>query len=382
MTSLRPAWTEIDLGAIGANTRALAKFAAPAQLLAVVKADGYGHGAVPVARAALDAGATCLGVALVEEGVELRDAGIESRILLLSEAAPGAAETVVAQRLTPVVYTSNGVEALAKAVADAGAESLPVHLKIDTGMHRVGCSPDDVAALVEGIDARPELVLDGVCTHFAAADDPDPAATNAQLARFERCLAGLPRRPDIVHAANSAGLLAHPAARFDLVRVGIALYGIPPTPALNDVVTVRPALSLKARVSHVKRLPAGAAVSYGMHYTLPREATIATVPVGYADGVPRNLGLTGGEVLIGGRRHPIAGAVTMDQLMVDLGDAPVEVGDEVVLLGRQGSLDDRVEVITAHDWSQRLGVIPYEVVTGIGPRVPRLYPARTRLDRA
>jgi alanine racemase len=372
MTPLRPAWGEVDLGAVRANVRALVDLAEPAALLAVVKADAYGHGAVPVARAALEAGASWLGVALVEEGAGLRAAGIDAPIMMLSEPAPGAAAEAVAHRLTPLVYTANGIEALAKAVADAGgSEPFPVHLKIDTGMHRVGCPPEQALTLVDVIAARTELVLAGVCTHFAVADEPDSEFTDEQVAAFDAVLAELDARgarPAVVHAANSAGLLAHPRTRYDLVRCGIALYGVPPAPALAGRVALQPVLSLKARVSHVQRLAAGESISYGRRYRLARAAQVATVPVGYADGVPRNLGLAGGEVLVGGHRRPIAGAVTMDQLMVDLGDAPVEVGDEVVLLGAQG--DERIE---AQEWAERLGTIAYEVVTGIGPRVPRHY---------
>jgi alanine racemase len=369
----RPTWGEVDLDAVRANARQLAALAAPAALLAVVKADGYGHGAVPVAQAALDAGATWLGVALVEEGAALRDAGLDAPVLVLSEPPPEAASAVVAAGLTPVVYTEQGIEALAKAVADAPRdEPLPVHLKVDTGMHRVGCEPARARSLLDAVAARPELDLEGVCTHCAVADEPDRADTGAQLDEFQRLLAsldgGAARRPRVVHAANSAALLAFPESRFDLVRVGIALYGVAPGPAVADRVALRPALSLRARVTYVKELPAGAGVSYGLRYVMPAAGRVATVPVGYADGVPRNLGLTGGEVLIGGRRHPIAGAVTMDQLMVDVGDAAVDVGDEVVLLGAQGG-----EAITAEEWADRLGTIAYEIVTGIGPRVPRRY---------
>lgn len=368
----RPAWGQVDLNAVRANARALVAAAAPAQLLAVVKADAYGHGAVPVARAALDAGATWLGVALVEEGVALREAGIDAPVLVLSEPAPDAADAVVAAHLTPVVYTELGIEALAKAVAAARPDTpLPVHLKVDTGMHRVGCAPEQVAALVEAVSTRPELTLEGLCTHFAVADEPDRSETNAQLGQFRALVEDLDRRglrPPIVHAANSAALLAFPDTRFDLVRVGIALYGVPPSTELADRVELTPVLSLRARVTHVKELPTGARVSYGLRYTLPRPGRVVTVPVGYADGVPRNLGTRGGEVLIGGHRYPIAGAVTMDQLMVDVGDAPVEVGDEVVLLGTQGA-----ETVTATEWAEHLGTIAYEIVSGIGPRVPRRY---------
>jgi alanine racemase len=371
LSGLRPVWGEVDLAAVRANTRVLADLASPAALLAVVKADAYGHGAVPVARAALDAGATWLGVALVEEGATLRAAGIDAPILVLSEPAPAAADAVVAHGLTPVVYTPAGIEALAKAVVDAGSDPLPVHLKVDTGMHRAGCTVDDAPSLVEAIAARPELVLEGICTHFAVADEPGHAYTLEQVARFDAVLDDLDARgvrPGLVHAANSAGLLGEPSHSYDLVRVGIALYGVPPADELEHRVALQPVLSLHARVAHVKTLPAGSRVSYGLRYELEREGTIATVPVGYADGVPRNLGLHGGEVLVRGRRFPIAGTVTMDQLMVDVGDTPVEVGDDVVLLGRQGD-----EEITAGEWARRLGTIAYEIVTGIGPRVPRRY---------
>jgi len=368
----RPVRAEIDLDAIRANVRTLAGVAAPAALMAVVKADGYGHGAVPVARAALDAGAQWLGVALVEEGAELRAAGIDAPVLLLSEPPPPAAPAVVALGLTSVAYTRPGIDALAKAVADSGADPLPVHLKVDTGMHRVGCDLADAGALAETIAARDELRLEGILTHFAVADEPDDPYTAEQLDRFEGLLADLRRagvQYDMVHAANSAALLEFAdRARFDLVRCGIAVYGVPPAPNLAGRVELRPAMALKARISHVKRLPAGARLSYGLRYTMPADGTVATVPVGYADGVPRALSATGGEVLVGGRRHPIAGTVTMDQLMVDVGDMPVEVGDEVVLIGRDGDAE-----ITADEWAGRVGTIVYEIVCGIGRRVPRSY---------
>jgi alanine racemase len=368
----RSVWSEVDLDAIRANVEALRVVAAPAALLAVVKANGYGHGAVPVARAALDAGASWLGVARVEEGEQLREAGIGVPIMLLSEPAPRVAARVVAAGLTPVVYTEAGIDALAKAVADSGRDApLDVHLKVDTGMHRVGCEPDDALALAHAITARDELTFAGVCTHLAVADEPDNPYTGEQLARFDAVLDALDAagiRPPLAHAANSAGLL-FAGARYDLVRVGIACYGLPPAPAVPDRgVALRPALSLRARVTFVKTLPEGARVSYGLRSEVGATGRVATVPAGYADGVPRNLGLVGGEVLIGGRRRPIIGMVTMDQLLVDLGDVAAEPDDDVVLIGRQG--DDE---ITATEWGERLGTISYEVVTGIGARVPRTY---------
>lgn len=371
----RRVWGEVDLGALGRNVARLCDLAAPAQLLAVVKANGYGHGAYESARAAVAAGARWLGVATVWEGVELSQQHPRPGrpILVLSEPTNAvAAAAVVTRGLTPVVYTLPGIEMLAKAVVDVGArDPLPVHLKVDTGMHRVGCSPDEAVALAETIAARDELALEGLCTHFAVADEPDNPYTHTQIARFDDIVAACNARglrPRLVHASNSAGLIAFPDARYDLVRVGIALYGVPPAPALADRVPLDPVLTIKARVSHVKWLDAGERVSYGLRYELPDRARVATVPVGYADGVPRNLGLRGGEVLIGGRRHRIAGTVTMDQLLVDVGDTEVAVGDEVVLIGCQGD-----EEVSAGDWAERLDTIGYEIVCGIGSRVPRRF---------
>jgi len=298
----RAVWSEVDLEAIRENIRALRALVAPAEVLAVVKANGYGHGAAPVARAALDAGAAWLGVARVEEGVQLRGHGIDAPILLLSEAPVSAAEAVVTHSITPVVYTVPGLEALAKAVAAyGGRHRLSVHLKVDTGMHRVGCDPDDALDLVARIDASAELELAGVCTHLAVADDPADPYTAAQLAQFAGVLDALRARGDecgLVHAANSAAALASPDARFDLVRIGIAAYGVPPAPTFDDVIALRPALSLHARVMMVRELAAGERLSYGLRYELPHASRIATVSAGYADGVPRNLGLAGGHVII------------------------------------------------------------------------------------
>ena len=373
----RPAWAEVDLNAIRHNVGLLARYVSPAGVMAVVKADGYGHGSVAAAYAALEAGATWLGVALVEEGVELRDAGIDAPILLLSQPPAEAARAVVDAGLTPVVHSLKFVDALAKAAADAGAEVQPVHLKVDTGMHRIGCSPSEALDLAPAIKKHRELHLQGLLTHFAVADEPDNPFTARQVAVFEAVrkeLARLGIRPPLVHAANSAGVLTAPDARYDLVRCGIAVYGIPPAAELDGRLPLKPALSLKARVSYVRDLVAGERLSYGLHYELDVPSTVVTVPVGYADGVPRRLGQVGGEVLIGGRRKPIAGTVTMDQLLVDLGpsDGPdaaaVEIGTEVVLLGRQGD-----EVISASEWAAKLGTIPYEVCCGIGERVPRRY---------
>ena len=377
--TLRPVWAEVDLGAVRHNVRALAALAAPARLCAVVKAGGYGHGAVEVARAALDGGASWLAVALVEEGAELRDAGIDAPVLLLSEPPPAAMADVVGLRLTPTVYTAEGVAAAAIAAGGTGAP-LAVHVKVDTGMHRVGAARADAVKLALTVEERPELTLEGLWTHFAVADDPDDAFTALQDERFVAVLdelAGLGVRPTLAHACNSAGLLAHPEARHDLVRCGLAVYGVAPSPALEaraERADLRPALSLKARVSLVKEVDAGEGVSYGLRFRAERPTMVATVPIGYADGVPWRLTGAGAEVLVGGRRRPIAGAVTMDQLMIDCGPGggggpTVAMGDEVVLIGSQGD-----ETVGAWEWARRLGTIAYEVMSGIGGRVPRVYP--------
>jgi alanine racemase len=364
-------WAEVDLDAVQANVHAFAAEVAPASVCAVVKADGYGHGAVPVARAAVAAGASSLAVALVEEGVNLREAGIDAPILVLSEPVPDAADTVLTNRLTPVVYTAGGIDALAKSVAAHGGPPLGVHLKIDTGMHRVGCDPSLAVELASHVVERPEMHLAGVCTHFAVADEPGNAFTEQQRQRFEAVLAALRSlgiEPGIVHACNSAGALTSPDARYDMVRIGIGVYGIAPAPELDGRVALTPALSVHARVSHVQDLQAGERLSYGLRYETARPTRVVTIPIGYADGVPRELSHRGGEVLLRGRRYPIAGTVTMDQLMVDVGESEAEVGDIVVLIGQQGD-----ECITAQEWAARMDTIAYTVVCGIGPRVPRTY---------
>jgi alanine racemase len=373
---LRPAWAEIDLGAIRHNAGVLAEVAAPAALCAVVKAGGYGHGSVEVARAALDGGATWLAVALVEEGLELRAAGLSAPVLLLSQPAPVAMPDVVAAALTPTVYTPAGLDALADAVV-AAAATVPfsVHVKIDTGMHRVGADPAGAVALALAVENNPRLCLEGFWTHLAVSDEIDDPYTAAQAARFDAAVAALAGAgicPPLLHAANSAGAMWHPGCRYDLVRCGIALYGLAPAADGLDrppVPELRPAFSLKARVSHVRELGAGERLSYGLRYQLQQESVIATVPLGYADGVTRALSGAGGEVLVGGRRRPIAGTVTMDQILVDCGPgSAVAVGDEVVLLGRQGA-----ESITAWEWALRTGTIAYEVICGVSGRVPRTH---------
>lgn len=366
MTRYRPTVVEVDLAAIRHNVRLLKP--PRAELLAVVKADGYGHGDAEVARAALEAGASRIGVALVEEGLGLRDRGIRAPILVLSEFPRGSEKEALAAGLTPPVYTDEGLRGLAEAVAAVGGP-VGVHLKVDTGMHRVGLWPPETAPGFARRVVEAGLVLEGLWTHFAAAEE-DAEGTMRQLrrlldARDALAAAGIPVA--CVHAANSAGTILYPASHLDLVRPGAAVYGLDPGGGIGPRFGLRPALTWRSSVTMVKRLPAGERLSYGWRYALERASTVATIPVGYEDGYQRALG-NRAEVLIRGRRHRVAGTVTMDQILVDCGDDEVEVGDEVVLIGAQG--DERV---TAEELGAHVGTIGYEVVTTISERVPREY---------
>jgi alanine racemase len=366
MSSLRPTWVEVDLDAIAHNVRAFD--ALGSQVMAVVKADGYGHGDVAVARAALDAGATWVGVALVEEGLALRDAGIDAPILVLSECPPGSEVAAIAASLTPTLCSDGGLERMA-AVARTTSSPIGVHVKVDTGMHRIGVwPPGEVVGFVDRT-VRSGLALEGLWTHLASAES-DQVTTVRQLALFSDVLEQVRQAghaPRVVHAANSAGALAFEQARFDLMRIGIGLYGIGPLDGMGESVGLRPALTWRSSVSFVKRLQAGRRVSYGQRYELVRDAWVATVPVGYADGYPRVLS-SRADVVIDGRRCRVAGSVTMDQLLVDCGDHRPSTGDDVVLLGVQGP-----ESVTAWELAARSDTIAYEIVARIGPRVPRRY---------
>jgi alanine racemase len=372
----RPAWAEVDLAALRGNAASIAALVAPARLCAVVKADGYGHGARTVARSLLDGGASVLGVALVDEGIELREDGVVAPILLLAEAQPTALRDALAARLNLTVGSLRAARELVAAAAVAG-EVPPVHVKLDTGMHRQGVVPTELSATL-AVLADGGVRVGALWTHFPVADhdaDEARAFTLGQLATFHAAVDAVAPRLDpgvARHAANTAGALWVPSARLDLVRVGLGVYGYLPHPAMASVLTdagvapVRPVLSVKARVVAVRDLPAGARPSYGRRRALGAAARVATVPVGYADGYPRALLDGGAEVLIRGRRRPLAGVVTMDQLLVEC-DEEVEVGDEVVLLGRQGD-----EVVDADEWALALGTISWEVLCGIKQRIPKL----------
>lgn len=365
---------EIDLDAIVHNVAVLDGLAGAAAVCAVVKADGYGHGAVPVARAALAGGATWLGVAHVQEARTLRAAGIDAPVLVLSECGTDTAtlDAALAAGLHLVAYRPAFLDAVSARAAAVGVPTVPVHLKVDTGMRRVGCEPHEAVGLARRIVADPHLRLAGTMTHLAVADEPGNPGTGVQLGRFEAVLRELAEAgidPGVRHAANSAGTILHPRSHLDLVRPGIAVYGIPPAPVLTNVAPLRAAMRWRSTVRFVKPVGAGEGVSYGHRHVFEEPTVVATVPVGYADGLRRRLALVGGAVLIRGRRCPIVGVVTMDQVVVDVGPTgDVEVGDEVVVLGAQ---DD--DEITATEQALLLDTIGYEITCGIDARVRRHY---------
>ncbi len=367
--SQRWSGVDIDTDAIAQNVRSLISLCSPSDVWAVVKANGYGHGAVVTSRAALAGGAAGLAVALVHEAVELRAAGIDSRILVLSDQPDEQYEALLAAKAEIMVYRDESVAALAATAARLGTVAR-VHLKVDTGMRRVGADPSVVVALSNRIADTPNIELVGLATHFATADVPGHVAIAEQIAQFVSVRALLGAEIE-VHMANSAAAITLPECRETFVRAGIAMYGIDPSAHVRlDRSKFAPALKWWSKVSFLKEVAAGVHVSYGWRYATSSVTRLATVPVGYADGVPRRWSEVGGEVLIGGRRRPVVGVVTMDQLIVDLGPAHetdiVEVGDEVVLIGTQGA-----EQISVEDWADRLGTIGYEVVCQIGERVPR-----------
>ena len=370
---IRPTRAEIDLGALTRNLETLHTAAPGIDVLAVVKADAYGHGAVPVSRGLEAAGVRFLGVALVEEGLALRQAGVTSDILVLGGAYDGGWEAIIEHRMIPVVFRPEHLAKLDAAAAARGTTAR-AHLKVDTGMGRLGVLPPDVPAFLETARACRRVVLEGLCSHFANADLADAVLTAQQISRFRTALgqmraAGL--EPRWRHLSNSAGLLALPEARdgveMNLARPGLALYGLQPAPWLRPPRMLEPVLSWKTGVVHLKSVPTGTPISYGSTWTAPRPSRIATLPVGYADGWSRLLS-NRGAVLVRGRKAPIVGRVCMDLCMVDVTDIPgVEVGDEVVLIGRQGT-----EVQHAHQLAALESTIAYDVLCAIGARVPRV----------
>jgi alanine racemase len=367
----------VSRGAIRHNVSTMQALISPSALCGVVKANGYGHGAVLAASTIADAGVAGLAVAIVDEGVELREAGLTDPVLLLAETSPDTVRDALESRLTLTIGSIEGARAAAREAAAIGGRHA-VHVKVDTGMHRMGASLSELGDILEALLQSPAIHVEGLYTHFPVAEGlaaADREYSRHQLSLLDAALEVARARgiePSVVHAANSAAAITLPESRRTMARVGLALYGhVPAAPLGADLAAagraLRPAMSLHARVTAVRRLEAGERPSYGRIRALPAPATVATVPFGYADGYPRRLFEAGAEVLINGRRHALAGAVTMDQLVIDCDDAAVSVGDAVVLLGSQGD-----EEITAEEWASWSGTITWEILCGIGARVPRV----------
>lgn len=373
MRAERPTWVEIDLSAIGNNTRRLKSLVGPrVRLLATLKADAYGHGALKVARTVLHNGASMLGVATVSEAAPLRNAGISAPILVFGYVPLWQMREAVRLNLTVTLYALESARALSRAALALG-QIMKIYVKIDTGMGRLGVRAEqigEILTLLQEIVALPGIELEGIYTHFAMADTQDLTHARMQLARFQdvlRVVEAQHLRPPLVHAANSAATLRLPEAHFDMVRPGIALYGMDPSTEVRLPEGFRPALSFKTQVAQVKVIPAGECISYSCTYTTDRPTRVAVLPVGYADGF-RRAPANWGTVLIHGQEAPLLGRICMDQCMVDVSHIPqVRMGDEVVLIGRQGTA-----TLSAEQVAQRLGTINYEVVAEILARVPRV----------
>lgn len=360
-------WVEIELSAIEDNIRAMRRIC-EVPIMAVVKANGYGHGAISVARAATQGGAAWFGVARIEEALELRRGGIESPILVLGFTSPGSYIEAVTQRISMSVWTRDQIKEISIAALQAGLPA-HIHLKVDTGMSRLGVPSHEAYQLAKVIQRIEGVFFEGIFTHFARADEIDRYYTDLQEQRFQKVIdqikaTGL--EPPLVHAANSAATLVRPSSRFNLVRTGIAIYGLNPSKECKLPPGFRPSLAWKSFLTQVKVLPPGTGVSYGSEYITKSRERIGTVPVGYADGFRR---VQGNKILVHGIRVPVVGRVCMDQISVQLDSVPeAEAGDEVILVGKQGE-----SRITADDLAECWGTVNYEVVCGIGSRVPRLY---------
>jgi alanine racemase len=366
-----PTVAEIDLGALGANYRAIKSAGRGAELMAVVKADAYGHGAIEVTRALRGEGCSHFGVARVCEARELRAAGVRDRIYLLGGFLAGEAEEIVGLDVTPFVYDIALIAPVQRAVESQARANFLIHLKIDSGATRLGILPDELDQAIAELVRAPSLTVEGVCTLLVNAGDPQSPVTGVQLEVFNAAAArlraaGIDLR--VAHVANSAASILRPDAHYSLLRPGLAIYGLPPVPAVRERVELRPVMTFKTRVVQVKRVPAGVGVSYGHTFVTPRPSAIGVLAVGYADGYRRGL-QHGGEVMIRGRRAPVVGAVCMDLTMVDLTDVPgAAVGDEVILWGGAGEA-----MISVNDIARLAQTISYEMLCTVGKRVPRVY---------
>ena len=360
-------WVTVDLGVIKNNIRLILEHTG-VQVMAIVKANAYGHGAVPVAQAALEAGASWCGVARVEEALELRRAGLVCPLLLLGHTPEARYEEMIQHQISMTVWDLQQIENIS-AVALRINQEARLHLKVDTGMSRLGAKPEEIIGLFQRVAHLPNVHIEGLFTHFARADEADLTPTEAQEKIFHTLMTDLDAagfKIQLIHAANSAASLTHPKSYFNCVRIGVAMYGLHPSPECLLPTGFRPALTWKSVLSQVKTLPAGRGVSYGHEYVTAGEERIGTVPLGYADGFRR---VPGNQVLVRGRKVPVVGRVTMDQVMVQLDSLPdASVGDEVVLLGTQAG-----NSITVEEIADRWGTINYEVTSGIAHRVPRSY---------
>ena len=367
----RPLWTEIDLDALAYNVASLKRQAGPAAVAAVVKANAYGHGAIGIARATLEAGADRLAVICVDEGEQLRRGGVSAPILVMGHSSVSEARRIVELQLAPTVTSLEMGHALA-CEAEAASVRQRLHLKVDTGLNRYGLTPQEVVPLAEALRAIPSLEVEGVFTHFASADEGDKRFTLEQYTTFRGVMEKLPWVP-IRHVSNTATLLDRPEMSLEMTRPGVGMYGLYPSSYVSRSLNLRPVLSLKSRVTRLTRVAPGDSVSYGRTWRANRPSTIALVMCGYADGLPRLLS-NRGSMLVRGRRVPIVGRVCMDMCMVDVTDVPdVAQGDEVVVIGRQGEAE-----ITAEEVAELCGTISYEILCGISGRVPRLYLRRGR----
>ncbi len=366
----RPTVAEIDLGALRHNFRTLRALAPASDLMVVVKADAYGHGAVTVARTLLGEGCRHFGVATLDEARELREAGISSRIYLQAGFFAEQAPHIVELDLTPFVFDVALIELIDRAAVAAGRRDFPIHVKIDSGATRLGVMPPQVGDLIAAIRRAQSVRLEGICTLLANAGDPSSPITDAQLRVFHAALDTLEAsgmRPEIVHVANSAALVMRLDSHFNFVRPGLAIYGLPPVPAVRERVELRPVMTFKTRLMQLKNARAGSGVGYGHTFIAPRDCTIGVLPVGYADGYRRGL-QHGGEVLVRGTRAPVVGAVSMDLTTIDITDVPhAAVGDEVILWGAGGA-----DMISVNDVARLAQTISYEMLCTVGRRVPRI----------
>ena len=358
-------FAEIDLGKVLYNVKEIKKLLSPGvKFMAVVKADAYGHGAVQISNAICEH-VDYLSVATISEALELKNAGIEQPIFILSETSLSNSEDVVRNGLVQAVYTLKFAKALSAAAVKHKKTAI-VHMKVDTGMGRIGVSPDDAVQLFKAVSSLPNIKIEGVFTHLARAEEKN-GFTMEQMKKFKPVIKQISSNNLICHAANSAGSLYHKDSHMDMVRIGLSMYGLYPPGGEKQQIALKPALEFKTRVVYLKKVPAATPLSYGSTYVTKNETCIATLPVGYADGLPRALSNTG-KVLIGGKRFQISGRVCMDLTLVDVGDANLKVGDEVILIGRQGG-----ESILADDVAAFADTISYEIICGIGKRVPRVY---------